>query len=722
MANLQQGWDAYRRGNFEQAFSLFGSGDDVASVAGRALALLAQGRGAEATSLVENQAQRQSSPEMLVLLADIKGRQGARSDAERILTRAVSSNRDNGFYRSLLGEQRIRLGKWEEGTDDFIAAMGVRGERTFPHVQQVVADMVDAVAARRIPSKDAMRFVNRIDYSAAKKTQEISSFFATARRSINGNRRMERGNLVEPWAVGVPVRSPSTNAPPQNTQPSPPSRQAHSTPNRPASPPAPQAVSRSQQQRPTPPAQSRANSRQDRSTSRSRQADRAATTARNAPNRQDAMRERLAQRHADSRQAPELLIEANQKNMTAIMQQERHQNEELQSLVQATPPQVWPSQVEVAIDTIQPIGFSNKSILRGSSSINTNLFRLTSGDIGVEITLERCMHNLMAAAHSVKPVNLPLVPETIARLELNLQDDFLDSMPSLDALYAEETQVDDQRQLAIGKLIGECIVQSYGGVWEHADPPQESVIHLGDRVLDPMGLAGEFLQMKNFDDVCLRDLVDEADEAILTSTSLPTFTDHIDPTPGLEKEALRMSLAEMWVSYRFDLADTDIQTIAPTVSIIGRPMKTFIAFGIHSTHVPHGIIRSSPGSVDSDGQTRMAYCRKTGEFLVLGSRKHFRRLLQVSGTPLVASTASRFAEWAQALFRPGWTLMTNKEAADKWSREFDTDKLQPPRFRSQGNNSDLRLSAVDRNNRLQRIDIRYRPEKTQAFEIVVGGS
>ncbi len=705
MTTLSQGWAAYHRGSYDQALRHFESADGELAVAGHALTLLAMGRGREATAAAEQARQRNSSRFLTGVLADVKGRQGSRGEAEKLLVNSSSNTDLTGFYRSLLGEQRLRQGKWDLGTNDFIAALNRRDERTFPHVKRVVADMVDAVAARRIPRPDAVKFINRIDYSASDKTPEMNAFFASARRAINSNQRMDRSGLVEPWSVGAGLAAPSTAPPgsrPSTTQQSrrPQNQNQRRRRNAPASRPPTQRRSSS------PPAPRSAPPQ------RSRQSRRANSQQR----RQNEMQRRLSQRADDSSSKHDLLMQADRKNLTAYMNQARRENECLQELVEEMPPPMWPSEQKNSIDFIKPIGFSRKAILPGSSSISTANFRITGGDIGVEVTLERCMHNLIAAAQEAAPTTLPLDLPSIPRMELNLLDDFLKAMPDLDRLYSQEHQVDDPQTLAVGKFIGECIIQSYGGVWDHRVPPQKSTIFIGDHELDPIGMAEKFLTTQDFDSVSLRDLIHQAEKAVYTSTAMPNFTPYIDSTTGLEGEGLVMGLSELWVGYRFVMPDTKLPAVAESLKIQSTT-PNFVAFQLGAQFVPSVIADHVDGSTDSEGRIGMAYLRDTGEFLILPSRKHFCRFLESGKVKIARENVPAVAQLLDTYFRPGWTVVVNRELADRVNRKISGAEVTPPGLREKDGKIDLRVHAIDQRGKSRIIQLSNRPKGTPPFTL-----
>ncbi len=680
MSQLSKGWNAFHRGQFQQAFEY---GDQTNSSGGlilKALSLQQDGRGDQAISLVETQLSRSPSATLEALLGDLLGRKGQRKQAERRLQRAVKRDPEQGLFRSLLGEQRIRQGRWKPGTKDITEALNQDRDRAFPHIQKVVTDMVDAVVARRIPRPDAMKFINRVDYSTADKTGAMNSFFATARRSLNSQTRMDRSSLVEPWSqVSAPGEvSPSATSSPATASPtrSAPSQKPPSS----ASTPPPQRSTSSPRssQRPSPsspPTAPRESSRRSSSPQKQR--------LRQRPN---------ANRPSDD----EPNISANQKNMTVVMQQERQKNESLQELIAPVYPPTWPSELEDPIDVIDAIGFSDTNLLRGSNSIETANFRITGGEIRVQITLDRCMNNLITAAQKVSPTTLPMTPASIPRIELNLIDRFHEEMDDLQDIYLRESEVENPHALAVGKFIGECIVQSYGGIWDHALPAHDTQIQLGDHRLDPIGLATKFLDTPSFDAVDLSTLIDQAREAISTSTAFPTFADHIDPTSGLEGVALQMSLAELWIAYRFQLQETQTQAVANSIKIRDTDFEEVILFSIDAQYISTSLLKGIDGSIDGQRRTRMAYVRKDGRFLVLPSNKHFIRVFRILFGELRSDNASTVANWIGALFRPGWHVLTDKSKTKKWQEKTGHADLQAPTFEvHQSGASTLTLHGVD---------------------------
>lgn len=690
MTARSEAWQAYHQGNFRRALEQFEQLPARAGLAGRALTMLQMGRTEEATALVRRHQRESSTDEVGALFADLLGRQGRRADAEQILSKITSRRRGDGFYRTLLGEQRIRQGKWDQGTDDFVAGLNTGDERARAHIKKIAADLIDAVAARRVPREDARRFLNRVDYSMSNKSRQLTQFFARVRRTLNSGERVPRGDLVDPWS-----RAGETSAPASSTDRS-----------QPPDPPAGQNA-------PPPPSTDgpRAGGDSDRSRDRSR--GRQARTPSDEPAGQppDDLEVQL---EADDEET----IDAQRKDMTAVMDHERNKNEKLQQLVAQVDPPIWPSNYDRPLDTIEPIGFSKESLLKASNDIETANFRITGGNIGVEIALERCMHNLVAAATAGRATTIPTVLASIPRLELNLLDDFLRQMPPVDELYREEMELEAPEVAAVGKFIGECIVQSYGGRWEYQTPVRDSVIHLGDHQLDPLGIAEEYFSKRNFEAVNMRTLIGEADRAVETSTEFPTFTDYVDPTSGMTDEALEVMLAELWIEYRFALQETELPQISSSVEVLDEKPDR-ILFTLSAKHVPNQLVGAA-GALDSNRRVAMAYVRDTGEFLVLSSPKHFCRLLEVTDTELGRESGRGVVDWIQRLFRPGWVVATDRDSAAECRQHIGSDDISAPSFQKPARHQVvLELSALGEADRLYDIALDYRPRALVPYRLRV---
>ncbi|RAL21733.1 hypothetical protein DL240_12835 [Lujinxingia litoralis] len=664
MSQTLAGWRAYSSGDYREAFSHFGDAPtSPESIAGLALSVLALGQGTDALLLVEQSAQQFPSPEFQVLLGDLTGRTGDRSGAERILQRLIQNYPDQVLGLSLLGEQRIRQGRWDEGTQNFIDALATSDLRATLHVQRVIRDLVDAVAARRIPQEAALRFVNRIDYSVPKKVAELNRFFAAARRAINNHQRMEPVELPEPWSQNASEVAHQAEASPRAESPSPrpPDR------DRPVRTAQHNLKSRASGPRPVP-----------------------QETTDTTPAQKRARRTRRPQR-------PEPIIAANLTDMGRVMREERHANEALQENVPTAIPPAWPSELEEPIDTIPAVEIPRGSIFGGSDSIRTQAFKLTEGDIGVEITLERCMHNMLASIQSIGDVTVPFNLQALRQLELNLLDDIFARMPSLSALYRDETAVNDQRPLAVGKFLGDCIAQAFGGVWHYKQPPEASTMSVGQQKLDPLGVATSILAAEHFDEVGFAHLIRQAEAGVGTGTAMVARHFYVDPTPGLDGEALSMKLAELWAAYRFVLPVIQINEIADSLRVLSTH-PAFIVMSLSREYISENFLTQvGPGALGSDQRVALAYVRQTGEFLLLSSARHFARLLEVSGFSLTEASLATVLPWLQRLFRPGWRLVENQEVAERARARIGHPQIGAPQLHSRGiRGTALQATFLDR--------------------------
>ncbi|TXD33929.1 hypothetical protein FRC98_19730 [Lujinxingia vulgaris] len=677
MSQIHAGWRAYHEGDYRKALEHFEASQQWPEmVSGLALSILSLGQGSDAILLVEQQAREHRNTDLDVLLGDLTGRSGDRAGAERILQRVVNANPDHALSRSLLGEQRIRQGRWDDGTQDFIAGLASADPRATLHMRRVILDLIDAVAARRIPQAEAMRFINRVDYSIPNKDTSLNQFFGAARRAVNAQQRLDDVARTEPWSHSD---TPASSAPPARPP------QAKSPPPRPgpASPPQQRSTSRSRT----------ASSTVDLSANeRSPAADEMSRSASPAQQRRSQARER---RQSIARDRSNLM-DAGLTNMSRVLREERDANEALQQSVPPAIPPAWPSEMDEPIDTIPPIALPSRAVLGSNNTIRSGTFRLTGGDIGVEITLERCMHNMLASIQSIGDVTVPFTLQALRQLELNLLDDVFARMPDLSALYRDETAVDDQRPLALGKFLGDCLSQAFGAVWNYAQPPRASTMRVGQEEIDPLGVARAILDADHFDAIGFEQLVRQSEKGSQTSTALVARHFYVDPTPGLEGEALHMKLAEIWAAYRFVL--TAIQTNAIAASLKTHlTHRDVIVFSLDQDFVPASFLAQvGPGALSSEGRTSLAYVRSTGEFLLLGSARHFARFLEVAPFELTSESLPTLLPWLQRLFRPGWRLVESEDVARRAVERTGVRTIAAPTLARQGAATRLQVNFLER--------------------------
>ncbi|RVU41512.1 hypothetical protein EA187_18370 [Lujinxingia sediminis] len=697
MSQIHAGWRAYHDGDYRKALEHFkASRQWPEMVSGLALAILSIGQGSDALLVVEQQAREHHHSDLDVLLGDLTGRTSKRADAERILQAAVNANPEHALARSLLGEQRIRQGRWDEGTQDFIAGLAGADPRATLHMRRVVLDLVDAVAARRIPQAEAMRFINRIDYSIPNKDAALNQFFGTARRAINAQQRLDDVPRTEPWSYGDSAAS-----------------QAH--PQRPA-------------QQASPSLRDHTTSPQKSSTSRSRTASATldlsshdSATPDDAPPSPSPAQERRSQareRRQNIARERSNLMDAGLTNMSRVLREERNANEALQQSVPAAIPPAWPSEMEEPIDTIPPIALPSRSVLSRSDAIRSSSFRLTGGDIGVEITLERCMHNMLASIQSIGDITVPFTLQALRQLELNLLDDVFARMPELSALYRDETAVDDQRPLAVGKFLGDCLAQAFGAVWSYAQPPEASTMRVGQEEIDPLGVARTILDAEHFDAIGFEQLVRQSEKGTRTSTAMVARHFYVDPTPGLDGEALHMKLAELWVAYRFELSAIQTNEIAASLRT-HMVHRDVIVFSVDKGFVPASFLRQiGPGALSSEGRTSLAYVRSSGEFLLLASARHFARFLETAPFELTSESLPTLLPWLQRLFRPGWRLVESDEIARQAVERTGVRAITAPTFARNEEIARVQVNFLERATP-HVMRLHYNPDALVHFEIEI---
>lgn len=676
MSQIHAGWRAYHEGDYRKALEHFEASEQwPETVSGLALSVLSVGQGSDAILLVEQQTREHRHSELEVLLGDLTGRTGKRADAERMLQAAVNANPDHALARSLLGEQRIRQGRWDDGTQDFIAALAGADPRAILHMRRVILDLIDAVAARRIPQAEAMRFINRIDYSIPNKDTALNQFFGSARRAVNAQQRLDDMARTEPWSYSDAPASPA-----------PPARRPH------ASPPPPRHSGSPSQQR----SSSRSRTASSTIALPSEEGSSSANEVSRSPSPAQKRRSQARERRQSIARDRSNLMDAGLTNMSRVLREERNANEALQESVPAAIPPAWPSEMEEPIDTIPPIALPTRAVLGRGEAIRKGTFRLTGGDIGVEITLERCMHNMLASIQSIGDITVPFTLQALRQLELNLLDDVFARMPELSALYRDETAVDDQRPLAVGKFLGDCLAQAFGAVWNYAQPPHASTMRVGQEEIDPLGVARTILDADHFDAIGFELLVRQSEKGTRTSTAMVARHFYVDPTPGLDGEALHMKLAELWVAYRFVLSAIQTNEIAASLKT-HLVHSDVIVFSIDKAFVPASFLAQvGPGALSPDGRTSLAYVRRTGEFLLLGSTRHFARFLETAPFELSSESLPTLLPWLQRLFRPGWRLVENQEVASRAIERTGVRSIAAPNFARQGDRARAQLNFLER--------------------------
>lgn len=216
--SITHAWHELSQGNYAQAERIFqqyiNEGNDAAeALRGMGRVALHRGDVKRAEALARQSMSLDANGDVQLLIGEILGAQGKRREAERFLSNAVEYNTSDAYARALLAEQIIRQGRWEEGTNQFIRALSDDDDGDgFRCLQGVLCDLVDAFHAGRIPETEAMKFVNRLDYSVPKTGPEMQAFFGEARRSIASGTPLQRRNHPPHTTLPQSVRRAAQHA------------------------------------------------------------------------------------------------------------------------------------------------------------------------------------------------------------------------------------------------------------------------------------------------------------------------------------------------------------------------------------------------------------------------------------------------------------------------------------------------------------------------------
>ena len=136
----------------------------------------------QAYQLAEVSFRAAPGPETATTLALALSELGRRTEATRYLVNALKENPRHGLAYALLGEQQIRQGDWDRGTQNILEGLSHDDDgRASDHVRQVLRDLVDAVAQKRLPQPEGLKFINRLAYTGAGSRPDLSTFLAECR-------------------------------------------------------------------------------------------------------------------------------------------------------------------------------------------------------------------------------------------------------------------------------------------------------------------------------------------------------------------------------------------------------------------------------------------------------------------------------------------------------------------------------------------------------------
>lgn len=652
--SIANGWDKFERGQDADAQRIFeallkaGKNRDEARL-GLAQVALRRGQLAQATQHVQAGLDLRATLELQATLGQVLGAKGQRREAEEVLGRVVEQRPNDALARAIYAEQIVRQGRWEEGTEQFILALSDDPSGlAFAYFTNVVSNLVEAFLAGRMPQKTAMQFINRVDYATPKGNREAGYFFGAVRRALNAQQPLE----VPPFR-GRPgaARAPA----------------------------------------PASPARQTGRERRERTEKRESQNER---FGRRRAQREAQQARRTSRRRSQPDAAPpaQPQVDPNQKDMKALIQQDRDLNQDLLSDLPDIPPAKWPSEANYTqIDTVPPIELRRDSLLGVSSKIDTRDFRVTTGKLEVEIFLERCLRNMMIATEQTKAVPLVGRPGSVWQMELNCLDGLLDTVEPPSELYQDLDDYEDYAALSLGFFLGNIPATLYGGVWTYKMPAEQSVVKIGDLTLNPFELVSDWLDADDKDDVHLDVMMRRAKLATQRSTSMIHLQNYIDPTAGLTHEAIATTLATLWTSYRFSLPEAAINDISRTAKL-EEVSEHAIVFTLPRRWAPKYTAGPGGAALLKDERVALAYIRRSGEFVPMVSRKALAHLMEVSAAKLDEDSAEFALRSLVSFHRPGWRIAFDQRTAARLS-EHAGRELSAPQLRASRGSDERQLEV-----------------------------
>ena len=642
--SVELGWEALIRRDLEAASDQFSQGlrlnpENPEAYVGLARTMILMGRQSEAQPLAMQAASlAQNNVHVMLLRAELLGEQGKRADAAQIIRQVISRQPSNSFALALLGEQRLRQGYWEDGITLFSQSLNndVDG-RGFAHVREVVVDMSEAVAANKIPKVEALKLVNKLDYSTPNNS---TGFFAMARRAIQANQPLQRKQGQAPASAAASKAHVAHRLEAVNNQ-----RQISQVDARRAAP---------------------SNTRTSNSASMQRQRE----------------ERRRRERERESRDAHFELDLPNIKDQHEIdfvksIRRERQLNHQiLEGLSELGRPD-WPSDQPEPLDTL-PRMVPAVSILSSSlEDYKKDPFKVTQGPLVTQIYLERCLNAMLQRIPAQLSGTIAIMPEEVTQLEVNLVDGLIEDLTSVVTTDLQDIELSDPKVCALGTFLGEAAVRAYEAAWEYKSVPTNSRILHGGQRFDPFELAKQWLEAKNKDTVILQTLC--AQVASLLDSGKPHTSTHefIDLTAGLRDEQVTIRLAELWSLYRIKLARVPAPEIARDIKILETTDKVIIFEMTSKWTSPMPAWMWSRGKMRDSGKLAVAYIRATGEFVNMASVKGFARAAQGLVDGLDETTATKLIDALQKYHLPGGALIRNEAAATQAAERHDQPVRAP---------------------------------------------
>jgi hypothetical protein len=719
----REGWKALRQREWERARSHFQrqlqSGSDTAE-AKRGLARVAIARGAldRAHDLAEQAFQEFPGADAAVTLGFVFSEMGRRDEATRYLQNALREDPDHGLGQVLLGEQKIRRGQWEQGTKSII--QGLRADDdgdAYAHLRQICIDLSEAVAAGKIGAPVALKFVNRLDYTAPRDHRGITPFLASVRRALSEERPLEAGR--ESSSRGSSTSPAASSGPPPRSAPTSPPRSTST-----------QLVggsttSRSRSSAGAPPRSAPTSlapkGGRPSSTGSVTTAHRELSEAGQELRRRVGEVQRAIELEDGSEEARLAISRASSpaESFTLLDQirEDRRMNEHLQDRLDIDAVPSWPSEYDVQLDTIESMRREETLTDIYGAMTDAPDFQLTDGGLESEIFLERCRQSLLSAASSFESHAIPLAPESISRIELNCYDGLLERLPPLDEISVEAFGVEQYELRALGSFLGACVANSYGGVWHYDEnQPERSTILVGYARLEPFDIARRWLEADDKDTVSLESLHYEALQALPPASFYVATYQFVDPTRGLSRDGMPPKLAELWSRYRFELSKIPHSTLATAIDIL-HVTEPVVFFSIEQRYAPELPQTNRGWGLLSEDSVALAFVRATGEFLHLSSRKAIARCVEELFETISSERVGDILDLIAMSFLARESIVRTRDQAEALSRRTGASLDAPGVEHLHGGDTRLRFYSVARGAATE-WSLEHRPQSTRPWRLI----
>lgn len=347
------------------------------------------------------------------------------------------------------------------------------------------------------------------------------------------------------------------------------------------------------------------------------------------------------------------------------MIEERRLNEQLQQHMEELPQSTWPSMQETPIDTIPRLIPSQPPVSERLASSPLDTFRVTQGDIFVQLYFERCFDALIRQLPTEITGALSMVPSRQNFLQINLLDGSLKTALEVTTSDLTEIQLADPAISALAYFIGESLARAHAGTWVYSNDPERVIVHVGNQTIEPYTLASRWLHAEpSPDPKALYALLQECEQQAESLSQLGQRHEYIDQTAGLTQQPLSLKLAELWSLYCVRHARRSFVEIARQITIRESDEESeLIVFELGQEFSPEPPVkRASAYSKERKG-LMYAYERKTGEFLMLAQESALIHALSAKFGRLTSDNAPRVVAFIHAYHAPGGRVIEGQQQA-----------------------------------------------------------